>query len=160
MEDVAGLAGGLAASAAGGGIFGLAGTALGRLAGYFETRQRQHHERERWAHETALIELQQAARAAETEAEQALAETAGSWAGLRASLEAEAAIGASYPFVNAVRGLTRPVLTLLLWLIAAGIWIGSDPASKASITGTASFAATAATLWWFGDRSPRGDGRG
>ncbi|MEQ8556689.1 MAG: hypothetical protein RIB03_00095 [Henriciella sp.] len=151
MEEVAGLA----ASAAGGGIFGLVGTALGRVAGFFERRQTNAHERERWAHETRLIELQQAARAEETEAELALAETAGSWAGLRASMEAEAAIGESYPFVNAVRGLTRPVLTVLLWGIAGGIWLGADAGARTSITETATFAATAATLWWFGDRSPR-----
>ncbi|WP_300393522.1 hypothetical protein [Henriciella sp.] len=151
MEEVAGLA----ASAAGGGIFGLVGTALGRVAGFIERRQTNAHERERWVHETRLIELQQAARAEETEAELALAETAGSWAGLRASMEAEAAIGESYPFVNAVRGLTRPVLTLLLWGIAGGIWLGADAGARTSITETATFAATAATLWWFGDRSPR-----
>lgn len=153
MEEVAGLA----ASAAGGGVFGLVGTALGRLAGFFEVRQKQQHERERWAHERRLIELQQAARAEETEAELALAETSGRWAGLKASMEAEAAIGESYPFVTAVRGLTRPVLTLALWGIATGIWLGAGPAERAAITDTATFAATAATLWWFGDRSPRRD---
>ena len=155
MEEVAGLA----ASAAGGGLFGLIGTALGRVAGFFEARQAQAHERARWGHETKLLELQHAARAAETEAELALADASGSWAGLTASMQAEAAIGVSYPWVNAVRGLTRPVLTLLLWLIAGGIWLGSEPGARASITETATFAATAATLWWFGDRSPRQDAR-
>ena len=146
---------GLAASAAGGGLFGLIGTALGRVAGYFETRQRLQHETERWVHETQLLELQQAARAQETEAELALAETAGRWTGLEASMAAEAAIGESYRWVNAVRGITRPALTFLLWLIAALIWLGADAAGRASITETAAFAATAATLWWFGDRGPR-----
>lgn len=150
MEDIAGLA----ASAAGGGLFGLIGTALGRVTGYFEVRQRQAHERARWAHETALLDLQHKARAAETEAEAALAETAGSWAGLAASMEAEAAIGESYRWVNAVRGLTRPLLTFALWLIAGGIWLGADAAGRSAITETAAFAATAATLWWFGDRGP------
>lgn len=148
---------GLAASAAGGGLFGLVGTALGRVAGFFETRQRLQHERERWSHETALLELQQKARAQETEAELALAETSGRWAGLEASMQAEAAIGESYRWVNAVRGVTRPALTLLLWLIAGMIWLGADMAARASITETAAFAATAATLWWFGDRGPKRD---
>ncbi|WP_084419475.1 hypothetical protein [Henriciella litoralis] len=151
MADIAGLA----ASAAGGGVFGLIGTALGRVAGYFETRQAQKHETERWGHETRLLEMQQAARAQETEAETALADISGSWAGLQASMEAEAAIGESYPWVNAVRGVTRPALTLLLWMIAAGIWVGADETARLSITETATFAATAATLWWFGDRAPR-----
>ena len=80
MADIAGLA----ASAAGGGIFGLFGTALGRLVGYFERRQTLAHEERRWLHEVRLLELQQAAAAAETEGEIALTETAGSWAGLQA----------------------------------------------------------------------------
>ena len=146
---------GLAASAASGGLFGLAGTALGRIAGFFERKQQFAQERARWDHESALLELQMQASAQETEAEIALAETAGSWRGLEASMQAEANIGASYPWVNAVRGLTRPFLTLLLWLIAGVIWFGADAAGRSAITETATFAATAATLWWFGDRGPR-----
>lgn len=112
---------GLAASAAGGGLFGLFGTALGRVAGYFERRQGHAHEQARWVHEVQLLELQQRAAKQETEAELALTEMEGRWDGLSASMQAEAAIAGSYRWVDAVRGLTRPVLTLLLWLIAGGI---------------------------------------
>lgn len=151
MDDMIGLT----ASAAGGGVFGLIGTALGRVAGFFERRQAHAQERARWAHEVQLTELQMRARAEETEAELALADAAGRWDGLKASMAAEAAIGASYPWVNAVRGLTRPALTLLLWLIAGSIYLGTDAAGRLAIVETATFAATAATLWWFGDRGPR-----
>ena len=155
MADLAGLA----ASATGGGLFGLFGTALGRVASFFERRQEHRQERARWSHETELLSLQMQAQAQETEAEIALAETAGSWEGLKASMQAEAAIGASYPWVNAVRGLTRPGLTLLLWLISASIYVGADASGRQAITETATFAATAATLWWFGDRGPRREPR-
>jgi hypothetical protein len=70
-------------------------------------------------------------------------------------MQAEAAIGASYLWVDAVRGLTRPVLTVLLWLIAGVIFTASDAEGRSAITETATFAATAATLWWFGDRGSR-----
>ncbi|MEM9843020.1 MAG: hypothetical protein AAF767_10225, partial [Pseudomonadota bacterium] len=60
---------------------------------------------------------------------------------------------ASYRWVDAVRGLTRPLLTVLLWMITAAIWAFADAADRSSIVETATFAATAATLWWFGDRS-------
>jgi len=156
MADIVGLA----ASAAGGGVFGLVGTALGRIAGFFERRQEHAHQRARWLHESDLLKLQMAARAEETEGEIALAESAGSWDGLKASMLAEASIGASYPWVKAVRGLTRPALTLLLWLIAATIFLASDADGQRQITETATFAATAATLWWFGDRGPRREPRG
>lgn len=57
---------GIAASAAGGGVFGVLGTALGRLAGYFERRQTIAHEEKRWQHEVQLLEMQRLADAAET----------------------------------------------------------------------------------------------
>ncbi len=152
MDDVIGLA----ASAASGGLFGLVGTALGRVANFFERRQDQAHERARWGHEGELLKLQMQASREETEAALALAETAGSWEGLRASMMAEAAIGESYRWVNAVRGLTRPALTFLLWAISTAIWFQADAAGRDAITETATFAATAATLWWFGDRGARG----
>lgn len=144
---------GIAASAAGGGVFGVLGTALGRVAGYFERRQSIEHEERRWQHEVTLLEMQRLAAAAETEAELALTHAEGRWEGLLASLNAEAAIRASYKWVDAIRGVTRPLLTLLLWGITVVIWFSADLADRSNITETATFAATAATLWWFGDRS-------
>lgn len=150
---------GLTASAAGGGLFGLIGTALGRAAGYFEKRQSHAHDRDRWAHEAHLITLQKEAAKEESETALMIAEADGRWAGLLASIKADAAAGPSYLWVNAVRGLTRPALTLLLWIIAAGIFVAADESGRAEIVETATFAATAATLWWFGDRGPKREGR-
>ena len=144
---------GLAASAAGGGVFGVLGTALGRVAGYFENRQAHEFERHRWTHETDLMRLQMDLKRVETDAEIDLAASQGSWEGLKASVQAEAAIPASYPIVNAVRALTRPGLTLLLWVITAMVFFNVETELKTRIVETAVFAATAATLWWFGDRS-------
>jgi hypothetical protein len=146
---------GLAASAAGGGVFGLAGTVIGRIAGVVERRQENAQERARWTHETAMLELQMSAQTSAAEGQAHLAETAGAWRGLAASMEAEASIEGSYRWVNAVRALTRPLLTLLLWLITALVYFNAAADAKASIVETATFAATAATLWWFGDRGNR-----
>lgn len=150
MSDILGLAG----SAMGGGIFGLIGTGIGRVAGYFENKQANKHETARWAHDIQLLELQTAAQREQTEADIALSESKGSWAGLTASMQAEASIGDSYLWVNAVRGLTRPFLTLLLWIITLMIFLYTAPENRENIINTATFAATAATLWWFGDRGP------
>ncbi len=148
---------GLAASAAGGGMFGLLGTVTGRIAAYLETRQAQAQERARWAHELDRLDRTASMADAEARAAADLADREGAWRGLDASLAAEAALASSYRWVDAVRGLTRPVLTLLLWLIAAVLFGTSDDmAQRAAIVETATFAATAATLWWFGDRAPRG----
>ena len=150
---------GLTVSAAGGGIFGLVGTALGRVAGFIERRQHHAHEEARWQHESELLKLQMQASAQETEADLALAETSGRWEGLQASMAAEAAIGMSYPWVNAIRGLTRPALTFMLWIITVGIFLQADVDGRQAIVETATFAATAATLWWFGGRGPRREPR-
>lgn len=147
---------GLAASAAGGGVFGLVGTVIGRIAGVVERRQDNAQERARWQHEAALMTFQVQAREAELAGQESLSHTAGAWQGLAASIAAEAAIGDSYKWVNAVRALTRPLLTLLLWLITILVYFGAAAEAKASIVETATFAATAATLWWFGDRGTKG----
>ncbi|MEM9938001.1 MAG: hypothetical protein AAF768_04085 [Pseudomonadota bacterium] len=143
---------GLAANAAGGGVFGLVGTALGRVAGYFEQRQTFAQEQARWGHELKVLEAQRVAEKAAADSVRDLADTTGSWDGLKASLAAEAAIEPSYRWVDAIRGITRPVLTFLLWVITAAVWFHADAAGQSSIIETATFAATAATLWWFGDR--------
>lgn len=146
MADIIGL--GLDAMA--GGIFGIVGTALGRVAGFFERKQNYEQEQARWGHEIKLHELNMQAQ--ETEFELALAAQAGSWSGLNASIRADAAIGPASQWVINVLRLVRPVLTLLLWLITAWIFLRTQ---TPAIAEAAIFAATAATLWWFGDRAPK-----
>lgn len=135
-----------------GGIFGIAGSALGRVAGFFEQRQSHQQEQAKWLHEYKLHDLQMQARNHETELELALAAQSGSWAGLNASINADASIGKASPWVVNVLRLVRPVLTLLLWCITAWIFMKTQ---NGAIVEAAVFAATAATLWWFGDRAPK-----
>ena len=142
----------LGLDAAAGGLFGLIGTTLGRVASFFERRDENAQEKARWNHEYRLHELNMQARAQESEIELELAAQAGSWKGLEASIQAEAASGrASLWVINLLR-LVRPSLTLLLWLITAGIFLQTQ---NQAIAEAAVFAATAATLWWFGDRAPK-----
>ena len=143
---------GLGLDAAAGGVFGILGTALGRFAGYFERKQTFIQEQARWGHEYKLHELNMKARSQETETELALAAQSGSWKGLEASIMAEAAIGKASQWVVNLLRLVRPLLTLLLWLITGWIFYITQ---NGAIVEAAVFAATAATLWWFGDRAPR-----
>lgn len=149
------------AGVAGGGLFGLLGTVAGRVAEYFERRQSFAQKKDEWEHELRLLELQMKARAAETEQEMALAESAGSWGGLAESLKAEARIGATYPWVNAVRALVRPALTLGLmgFLGAAVLFMAPGDIDRAFVVESLVFAAVTAIVWWFGDRAPRREGR-
>jgi len=142
----------LGLEAAAGGVFGLLGTALGRVSGFFERRQAHAQEQARWGHEYRLHDLNMRARAQETEMELALAAQAGSWTGLEASIRAEAATGKASQWVIDILRLVRPCLTLLLWVITAWIFLRTQ---NAAIAEAAVFAATASTLWWFGDRAPK-----
>jgi hypothetical protein len=143
---------GLGLDAAAGGVFGLIGTALGRVAGFFERRDENAQEKARWGHEYRLHELNMKARAQESEIEIELAAQAGSWAGLKASITAEASSGVASRWVINLLRLVRPSLTFLLWVITAGIFVQTQ---NQAIAEAAVFAATAATLWWFGDRAPK-----
>lgn len=148
MADIIGL--GLDAVA--GGVFGIIGTTLGRAAGYFERQQSFKQEALRWGHEYKLHELQILAKSQETEMELAIAGQQGSWEGLAASINADAALGAASQWVINTLRLVRPTLTLLLWLITGWIFAVTQ---NGAIVEAAVFAATAATLWWFGDRAPK-----
>ncbi len=56
-------------------------------------------------------------------------------------------------WVNNIRSLIRPILTLLLWLIVILIWFNlPDMVNYQQIITTILYAATTATTWWFGDR--------
>ena len=143
---------GLGLEAATGGVFGIVRTVLGRVSGYFEKKLGFKQEQARWLHEYKLHELQMQARQQETELELALAAQAGSWKGLEASIKAEAAIGRASQWVINVLRLVRPVLTLFLWVITAWIF---HVTKNGAIVEAAVFAASAATLWWFGDRAAK-----
>lgn len=142
----------LGIDAAAGGVFGLIGTTLGRIAGFFERRDQNKHETARWGHEYRLHELAMKSRAQESEIELELAAQVGSWHGLAASIQADASIGVGSQWVVNMLRLVRPLLTIMLWLITAGIFMQTQ---NQAIAEAAVFAATAATLWWFGDRAPK-----
>ena len=146
----------LGLDAAAGGVFGLLGTAFGRVAGFFERREAHSQEKARWTHEYRLHELSMKSREQESQIELELAAQAGSWTGLEASIKADAALGRASKWVINILRLVRPALTILLWLITT--WIFLETQNQA-IAEAAVFAATAATLWWFGDRAPKPDVR-
>jgi len=59
---------GLGLDAAAGGVFGIIGTVIGRVAGFFERRQSFKQAQARWAHELELHKLQMQARSQEASA--------------------------------------------------------------------------------------------
>jgi hypothetical protein len=165
MDFLSNFMGGMA-SVASGGIFGLLGSIIGVGAKYFQEKQRQSWQQKKWLHETKLLELQMQARATETEQELAIVSQEGAWAGLRESHRTEQSIKNVHVWVNDIRALFRPVLTIFLWVIAAWIfWLvvgGSliEWLKEVDIKDilrymifSVFFSASTATVWWFGDRA-------
>lgn len=144
-------------SALSGGLFGLVGNAVTKVAGYFEAEQAFKQKQAEWSHETDLLKLQMQAKAAETENEMQLAAASGSWTGLASSVSAETSIGATYPWVNAVRALVRPALTFGLAAFLASAFFVMTPGDidRAYVADSLVFAAVTAIVWWFGDRAPK-----
>jgi hypothetical protein len=153
-----------------GGVFGAVGSGLSRLIGIYELREKRKdramdiaHDRDRWDHDLRLIGVQSDAQA--RQADQALdrADTEGRWTGLEASIAAEAKLTGGYVWVEAVRALVRPVLTVLIWLVfsllfftALGARLPAAIREDIVITfvNAVTFSASTALAWWFGDRGP------
>lgn len=156
---------GAGASAATGGVFGLIGSLLGVGAKYVQKRQELKFEKAKWDHELALIDKQAELRQLESESELAVVNAKGSWAGLEASYQMQVK-GEVSQWANNIRALFRPFLTVFLWILAgvALYWLLSANAvlyvTPEYITEivryaihTVFFTASAAGLWWFGDRA-------
>lgn len=144
-----------------GGATGLLGTAISAGIGYFERRQRHQQELDlrRVDLEITRAESVSAERVAAIEAESTENATA-----LRAieashrSAEVRWSRGDSgwFVFVDVVRGLIRPVLTLGFVALAGAIYFRLPAASPADVGArlidTVLYLATTTTLWWFGTR--------
>ncbi len=174
--DIITTAGGGLAGGALGAAFGALGSILNRGLGIFETREKRKdrqlemaHEVERWGHDLKLAAETRAGRVEDAKLTLVQTEAEGSWRGLDASLRAEAQVGQSWPWVAAVRALTRPALTLLLWILFAVLFLSAMSGALAADAAagivrtaveTIAFSASTALAWWFGDRAPRRDDQG
>ena len=147
-----------------GGATGLLGTALSAVVDFFQARQRHTNEvaLRRLDIELAKAEADGAARAAAIEAESESEQA--EWRALEESYR-EAGRRMSRPgdgwpiqLVDFVRGMTRPVLTWCLLGLTGAIYflLGATDAHAAAlqprIVDTVLYLATAAVLWWFGQR--------
>lgn len=159
---------GTGAAAASGGVFGLFGSIIGAWTKMKKAKQEHEFQRDKWAYETDLLKLQMQAKQEENEQAIALASSKGSWASLEASVEMDRRAGESYKWVNAVKDLFRPVLTVGLFVLVYLIFTDLvkpggvleamlAPEQRLAIVKyivySIVFAATTAGVWWFGDRA-------
>jgi Calicivirus putative RNA polymerase/capsid protein len=152
---------GTTTSALSGGLFGLLGNVASKVLGYFQAKQDFVEKQAGWQHDLDLQKLQMQASAQQGAQQLQVAQSQGEWSGLAASVAAEGVVGASYPWVNAVRALIRPALTLGLtsFLCAAFFALTPGDIDRAYVADSLVFAAVTSIVWWFGDRAPRKNAR-
>ena len=143
-----------------GGATGLIGTALSGVMKYFTNKQEQSHELKVMEMELKHMDKEAEVALKIEERKQEGAEAQAAWAGLEASYREAGqrwSTGNSgwIVFVDVVRGLMRPVLTLCLVMLMGVIYfmLGPDaPTMQGQIINTILYLATSAVLWWFGSR--------
>ena len=179
MEDIIGTVGTTAvsafASAGTGGLLGLLGSVVG---GFFRVKQAaadRELRRLEFAQELEMQKLQIEVGKAETEQELMIAQQSGSWNNLETSMRAEMSLKGASGWVQDIKALFRPFLTLLLVVITAGllyVLLTGNVSAEAlyldretvanlvsyTVSSTV-FTTSTAVAWWFGDRSMQPPGR-
>ena len=135
-----------------GGATGIIGTLVGKVAGYFEAKQKLELTREEFKQELALQELNMKARAGEMENEQAIAEVAAFTSTRQASYKHDSDMGKPYRWVVTLLRLIRPLLTLSLIALTGILFFQLGEEGQDSIATQVIFLTGMAVSWWFGDR--------
>lgn len=168
--ELADILGGLL-SAGTGSIFGLLGSVVGVVGKYLQRKQQAVEEDKERQHELALLKLQQQNRNAETENELAIANQEADAAIREGSYNVAVTVSSVHMWVNDVRALFRPFITLslvaasmvvLYWMLEsfsdggplAGVM---DPTESIDLIRymvySLFFSMSTALVWWFGDRA-------
>jgi hypothetical protein len=139
----------------GGGV-GLLGTLVGRVFGWLEEREKIKRLSIQNEHELKLQQMQFDARSAEREYEYAITELSTESDMRTSSYQQDAAIGSTYKWVNAVRALMRPLLTVmaisaLMYVIILLNQLGDYTGLREAMA-QLNFLAMTAYVWWFGSR--------
>lgn len=166
---------GAVTSAASGGIVGLLGAGVSAVAKHFQLKAERAFQEKKWAHERELIAEQREWDKQQHLQEVEIVAQAGSWDNLGKSMEHDTALSKnSSEWVNNVKSLMRPVLTLVLnamqftifWQLWTAYSLQQDNAVMTLINAPDSpatellkyviysimFAANTANLWWFAER--------
>lgn len=143
-----------------GGATGLIGTALSGVMKFFTNKQEQSHELKVMEMELKHMDKEAEVALKIEEKKQEGKEAQAAWAGLEASYREAGqrwSTGDSgwIVFVDVVRGLMRPLLTLALVVLMGVIYFVHAPANptmQEQIVATVLYLATSSVLWWFGSR--------
>lgn len=165
---------GVIGSSASGGIFGLIGSLGGAVVKYFQKKSERAFQKEKWAHEDRMFELQMQRDRQEDEHELAVVSQAGAWKGLDTSIKSDMSTSKNnYPWVNAIKSCYRPFITTVLVILSymmfrdiLGSLLGDTGGTMVQIFSMTElklilrymvyslvFATSTSIVWWFGDRA-------
>lgn len=144
-----------------GGLTGILGSAVSGIFKFLEVRETNKEKAADRQHELRLQQMQMEAYGKETERELMIASQKTASEQLLASYRHDVDVGETSQWVANILRLVRPAITLLSWVMVTVIWFTLnsgflDDATKSDVVRyiimTTTYTASAATLWWFGDR--------
>jgi hypothetical protein len=137
-----------------GGTTGLVGSLLGRVFGWLETREKRKNMELEFTQEIKLIEAQARVRGEELEAEAAIADIAAASEMRTQSYRHDMSAEGAHRWVISTLRMVRPILTLMLIAITAGITFTFPTATSYDIANQVIYLTGMSVAWWFGDRAP------
>lgn len=144
---------------AGGGFTGMVSAGVGAYAKHKQLKLELEHKRKEWAYDYRMQELQNQSDRAMAEQDLLIAAEKGASSAFNAAIEAESKITNSktHMWVNDVRALFRPTLTMVLWIMVFIVIFSGVVESKSeavrTIVSALVQASAAATGFWFGSRA-------
>jgi hypothetical protein len=133
-----------------GGATGILGTLIGRIVGFYETKQK-------YEQELKLLELQAKINAEESERELAIAQAKAASDLRVASYQHDTGTGQGSQWVTNTLRLIRPALTIVLVIAVIMLWFTAEQFEadiRTQVVVAIIYLATSAVTWWFGDRAP------
>lgn len=140
-----------------GGATGVLGIGISKVFGFLERKQEHAQEVElrKLDAELAKIEAASVDRQQALEVEARVLEASYKAADRRWSTPGDSKL---LLFVDFVRGMTRPFLTVLFVSLAGVFYfVSEDPATHERVEHTILYLATASSLWWFGTRPSKAE---
>jgi hypothetical protein len=137
-----------------GGATGLIGTVVGGISRHFEAKRESAERAADREHEISLHRLNIEAGNAETERELLVAEAESDRAIRVASIRHDQAQKSPYKWVDAIRSLMRPVLTIGLFIVVGFLALRFQE-TRAEIVPALIYMSVTAGTWYFGDRAAK-----
>jgi len=143
--------------AASGGLLGVAGSLIGKVAGYFEAKQKMKLEEIKNNHSLALMDKQAELQKMAQDGKFQLTSLETDSANLIASYKHDASYGETYKWASSALRFVRPLLTFSVIGVFVFVYFKSDQAGDLDTVQRMSneicFLASTCLSWWFADRS-------